>query len=66
MHRLPNNHLKKISRFVLDFHSSKSFSCTRINTNLKKEWESLAQKQLKGKPLDSLDWQTSEVNNILI
>jgi hypothetical protein len=55
--------LKQIGKFVLDplSYQAKAFSCTKLTSNLKKEWETLAQKQLKGAPLDSLNWHTSEV-----
>ena len=66
MLRLNRNQLRQVGKLVLDplNYQAKSFSCTKITANLKKEWETLAQKQLKGAPLDSLNWNTSEVINL--
>lgn len=56
-----SNQLKQ-SFFKLN---SKQFSCTSIVNNLYNDWEKLAQKQLKDKPVDSLTWQTFEVKSNL-
>ena len=42
--------------------NSKSFSnSSSVRSSLHDEWKKLAEKQLKGKPVDSLIYNTSEV-----
>jgi hypothetical protein len=41
--------------------NSKSISISSVRFNLQDEWKILAEKQLKGKPVDSLSFTTSEV-----
>ena len=55
-----SNQLKHIGRFVTS--NNRAFSRTTVFNNLEEEWKKLAEKKLKGQPIDSLTWQTSEVN----
>lgn len=56
-----SNQLKGISKLLLECQNSKTFSCTRKSyTSLKKQWETLAKKSLKDKPIESLVWHTAE------
>lgn len=57
-----SNQLKHIGRFVTS--NNRAFSRTTVFNNLEEEWKKLAEKKLKGQPIDSLTWQTSEGINI--
>lgn len=59
---ISSNQLRHIGRFVAN---NRTFSRTSAAlNNLEKEWEKLAEKKLKGRPVESLRWETSEGINI--
>ena len=63
MHKsFSSNQLKQVGRLLLASSGNKSsFSHSTKLFNLNEEWKKMAEKKLKGKSVDTLTWETSEV-----